>query len=120
MFSFNHVFVSSCFHFFIFSILLVFISSCVHFFRCFYYRLYLCCYRECYGFERFLLSGIFYLTLLPAFIKASLVLGVQSGRLQGFPLRFETQTQPICLFESLSVQQLYDKHGTLLKLVKIC
>ena len=45
-------FISSCFHFFLFSFLLVFISSCFRFFRCFYYWLHLCCYCECYGFEK--------------------------------------------------------------------
>ena len=41
----------------------------------------------------------------PAFIKSSLELAAQPWRLQSLPLRFETQTQGIYLFESHSVQQ---------------
>ena len=61
--------------------------------------------------QHFLLSGVFYLTLLPD-IWHKLLLSrlpwepaVLPWRLQGLPLRFKTQTQPICLFESHSVQQ---------------
>ena len=37
--------------------------------------------------------------------------GTDSSALKaaGFPLRFKTQTRPICLFKSHSVRQLYDK-----------
>ena len=59
----------------------------------------------------FLCKGVFYLTLLPH-IWHNLLLSrllwepaVLPWRLQGLPLRFETQTQLICLFESYSVQQ---------------
>ena len=66
--------------------------------------------------ELFLLSGVFYLTLLPdiwhngmlhqpVFIKASLRAGSFSLKVQDLSLRFETQTQPIFLFESHSVKQ---------------
>ena len=41
----------------------------------------------------------------PAFITASLGPVVQPWRLHSLPLRFETQIQPICLFESHNVQQ---------------
>ena len=61
--------------------------------------------------ELILPSGAFYLTLLPE-IWHNLLLSrfpwkptVFSWRLQGFPLRFETQTRPICLFEAHSTQQ---------------
>ena len=59
--------------------------------------------------RRFLLLGIFYLTLLPAFFKAFLGWAVLPWRLKGFLLRFDTQTRPIYLFQSQSVRQLYDK-----------
>ena len=42
----------------------------------------------------------------PSFIKVSLGPAVQLWMLQGFPLRFKTQTWPICLFESHSVWQM--------------
>ena len=112
VFIFLHAFISS--DGFIF--LCAFNYSCFCFFRCFYCwlhlfnslflhclsgTLFLCCYHECYRFERqFLLPGIFYLTLLPAFIKDSLGPAVLPWRLWGFPLKFETQTQPMWLFES--------------------
>ena len=61
--------------------------------------------------ELFLLSGNFYLTLLPD-IWHNLLLSrlplepeVLPWRFQGLPLRFETQTRPICLFELNKVQQ---------------
>ena len=61
--------------------------------------------------ECFLLSGVFYLTLFPD-IWHNLILprlpwepAVLPWRLRGLPLRFETQTQPICSFESHSVHQ---------------
>ena len=65
-------------------------------------------------------QAFFFLKLLLAFIKVSLRPLVLPWRLQGFPLMFETQTWPIGIFESRSVRQLYDKWGTLFKLVKIC
>ena len=41
-------------------------------------------YRECYGFEKaFLLSGIFYLTLLPAGFKASVGASSSTTKLAG-------------------------------------
>ena len=61
--------------------------------------------------ERFLLSGVFHLTLLPDIWHNLLLsrlpwkLAVLPWRLQGLPLRFKTQSQSICLFESHSVQQ---------------
>ena len=75
-------------------------------------RIFVLLYLECYGFERaFLLPGIFYLTLIPD-IWHNLLLSklpwepaVLPWRLQGLPLRFETQTRQICLFESHGVQQ---------------
>ena len=59
-------------------------------------------YRECYGFERafFLISGVFYLALLPAVSEASLGPAVQPQSQQGFMLIFETQPRPGYLFES--------------------
>ena len=67
---------------------------------------------ECYRFERtfFLLSGVFYLILLPEtwYLLLSRLpweLTVLPWRLQGLPLRFGIQTRPICLFELHSVQQ---------------
>ena len=61
--------------------------------------------------ERFSLSRVFYLTLLPD-LWHNLLLSrvpweptVLPWRLQGHPLMFETQIWPICLFESHSVQQ---------------
>ena len=59
----------------------------------------------------FLLSGVFYLTLLPDIWHNLLLsslpweLTVLPWRLQVLPLWFETQTRPICLFESHSVQK---------------
>ena len=59
----------------------------------------------------FLPTGVFYLTFLPD-IWHNLLLSrlpwepaVLPWRLQGLPLRFKTQTLPICLFESRSVQR---------------
>ena len=59
----------------------------------------------------FLHTDIFYLMLLPN-IWHNLLLprpprktAVLPWRLQGLPLSFETQTRPICLFESHNVQQ---------------
>ena len=124
-----HFFIFSffCFHFIPFSFLLVYIFSCFHsscycFFRCFYSRLHLftslflhccCCYCECYGFERLSFTLRRFLSetpsknLAPAFIKVFVGSIVQPWWLQ-VP-KFETQILPICLFESLSVRQLYDK-----------
>ena len=76
------------------------------------YFVFVLLYRECYGLERayFTLGNILSYTppqhlAQPAFIKASLGPAVQPWRLHCLPLRFETQTQPIFLFESHSVQQ---------------
>ena len=96
MFLFLHVFISSdvfgCFHCWLYLSISLFLHCC--------------CYCECYGFERaFFTLRSFFLTLLPAFIKASLELEVQPWRLQVLPLRFEKQTRPTCLFESHSIQQ---------------
>ena len=113
--------ISSCFHFFMFPFLLF-----LHFLRGFYCWLhfftslflhflsgilFLCCYHECYRFEiaLFTLRRFLPYTLLPAFIKVSLGPSVLPWRFQGFPLRVETQTCSICLFESRSARQLYDK-----------
>ena len=61
--------------------------------------------------ELFLVSGVFYLSLLPE-IWHNLLLSrlswekeIPPWRLQGLPLMFETQIRLICLFESHSVQQ---------------
>ena len=119
-------FISSCFHFFLFWFFNVFDSSdvfivnCIFSFHCFFT---VCQVLRCSLVtasttdlrERFLLSGIFYIRLLPAFIKDSLGLAVLLWRLQGFPLRFETQAQPICLNYTV-----FDNYGTLFKLIKIC
>ena len=94
------------------------------FFECFHFTNFIYCgnflpgnsltllYRECYGCERAFFTLRRFLphtpsrNLAPAFIKASLGPTVLPSRwFKGFPLRFETQTQPICLFESHSVQQ---------------
>ena len=126
MFSFLHVFIS-----------LFLISSDV--FGCFHCWLHLFTSLFLYGFfaviltasstdlrELFLLLCIFILHSFPAIVKASLWPVILPGRLQGFSMRFETQTQPICLFESqlncwvelsclFEFQQLYDKYETLFK-----
>ena len=106
-------------HFFMFSFRHVFIFSSFLSFTCFYYWLLLCCYRECYGSERTFFTLRRFLPYTPLCFCQGFPF-VQPWRLQSFPLRFETQTQPICLFESHSVCQLYDKYGTLFKLVQIC
>ena len=93
VFSFPQVFVSSCFHLFLFSFPRVFVSSNVFFIN------YICVVTGSARRERFLLSVTFYLTLPPAFIKTSLGPAFQPSKLQSSPLRFEIQTQPICLFE---------------------
>ena len=49
--------------------------------------------------EHFLLSGVFYLTLLPAGFKASQGPAVQPQSWQGFMLTFETKPTPSYLFE---------------------
>ena len=62
--------------------------------------------REC-----FLLSGVFHFTVFPDICHNLLLLRlpweptILPWRLQDLPLRFETQTRLICLFESHSVQQ---------------
>ena len=70
-------------------------------------------YRERYGFEWAFFTHRGFLPYTssptfftqPTFIKASWEPVDLSWRFQGLPLRFETYTQPICLFESHSVQQ---------------
>ena len=109
-------FISSCFRLMIISFLHVFVSSDVFIIDS------ICVVttsamdlRECFS-----LSSVFYLTILSAFIKISLGPAEQPWRLQGLPLKFETQIQSISLFESHSCWQLYGKYGTLFRLVKIC
>ena len=53
----------------------------------------------------FLLHTPFWHLAQPAFIKASLEPAVQPWMLQGLSLKFKTQNQPICLFESHSILQ---------------
>ena len=72
---------------------------------------FLCCLRACYGFEKeiFILKRVLPYSLSPhlaqhAFIKASLGPSSSSLKASDLPLNFETQTRPICLFESHSVQ----------------
>ena len=67
--------------------------------------------RACYGFEKeiFILKRVLPYSLSPhlaqhAFIKASLGPSSSSLKASDLPLNFETQTRPICLFESHSVQ----------------
>ena len=108
VFSFSPFWDVSMFHF----------SRMISFFdflRCFIFhpfRVFLCCCTSTatdLG-EHFLLSGTFLPytpsshLAQPAFIKASLGAAVVPWRLQGLPLSFETQTEPICLFESRSVR----------------
>ena len=128
-----------CFHFSPFSGIFIFhLSQVFHF--SFFSGVFALLYRECYTFERalftlrcflpyapsphlpqyrkyyrfqtnFLLSGFFYLSLLPDIwnnLLWSRLLWKSTflpWRLQGLPLRFKTQTRPICLLESHSVQQ---------------
>ena len=112
---FFHAFISSCFYFFrcfrVFSLLIAFFHFTVSslFVR---YFVFVLLYRKCYGFERaffnlrrFLPSTPSQHLVQPAFIKASQRPAVQPWRLQDLPRRFETQTLPIFLFESYSVQQ---------------
>ena len=91
-----------------FSFLHAFISSDV--FRCFHFCC--CCTASATDLrEHFFILRCFlpYTSsqhlAQPAFIKSSLELAAQPWRLQSLPLRFETQTQGIYLFESHSVQQ---------------
>ena len=101
-------FIFSCFYFFMYFFLHFFVSSDVFALDSIYslHYFFTVCPVLCFCVvtagatdlrERFLLPGIFYLTILPAFIKASLGLVVLSCRLHTFPLRFETKTWPICL-----------------------
>ena len=67
--------------------------------------------RACYGFEKeiFILKRVLPYSpsrhlAQPAFIKASLGASSSSLKVSDLPLSFETQTRPICLFESHSVQ----------------
>ena len=76
------------------------------------YFVFLLLYHEFYGSERALFTLWHFLPSIPsrnlappAFIKAYLGPAVLPWRLQGVPLRFQTHTRPICLFESHSVQQ---------------
>ena len=60
--------------------------------------------------EPFLNSGVFYLTLLPDFGTTYFYQSLPGPavllrRLQGLPLKFETLSRPIFLFEPHSVQQ---------------
>ena len=133
-FLFLLVFVSFYFRLFLFSFLFIFLSSRFRFFRCFYCWLYFF-FHYCF-FTVFVVTasatdiweGVFYsqaFFTLHSFLRFGTtyfyqgfpVAAVQLWRLQGFPLRFETQTHPICSFESDSVPQLYNKHRTLFKLV---
>ena len=92
VFLFPSVLISSCFRFFFFSILLIFASSdvfivdCICLLHCFCTVCEVLCFCVVTAsatdlIERFLLSGIFYLTLLHAFIKASLGPTVLTWRL---------------------------------------
>ena len=75
------------------------------------YFIFVLLYRECYGFEKAFSTPRRFLLYTPshlaqhAFTKVSLGPAVLPLRLQGFPLRYETQSQPICLSESHSLQQ---------------
>ena len=113
------MFIFLCFYLFMFSFLHVFISTdvfgCTHrwlhlftslFLHCFSGTSFLhCCTASATDLrERVLLQGVFYLTLFPAFIKASLGLVVLPWRFQVFPLRFKIQNRSISLFEPSSVR----------------
>ena len=83
----------SCFHSFTF-----FITDCICLLHCF------CTVCVFTGSatdlrERFLFSDVFNLHYFPAFMKASVTPSILLWRLQSFPLRFETHTQPICVFK---------------------
>ena len=114
---FRHCFFG-CFHFFMFSFLKmclgVFIVDCICSLHCVVVMRVLRMWDSIFYSHTF----FFYLALLPDFIKASLRLPVLPWRLQGFPMRFETRTHPICLFELHSIWQLRDKWKTPIKLVK--
>ena len=85
--------------------------SGVSFFTFFWVFLYYCTVSATDLRELFLFSDILYLTPLPDIWHNLLLsrlpweLAVLHWRLQGLPLRFETQSSPICLFKSHSVQQ---------------
>ena len=99
-------FITFCFHFFLFSFFHVIVSSDVFIFYFTVSSLLLLLPWVLGIWESiFFFSGVFYLTLLPAFIKTSLGPTVHPWRLQTFPTRFKTRTWSIFLFESYSVQQ---------------
>ena len=106
VFIFHHAFVSFSFHFFRWFHCWLHLFTWL-FLNCLWSTSFLCCciVSATDLRESFLLSVIFYFKLLPAFIKASLGPAVLLWRLQGFPLRFDTQTWPIGLFEPHSVRQ---------------
>ena len=117
------------FHFFLFLFLYVFVSSDVFIVDCicslhFFFTLFVRYFVFVLLPRMLRISGrVFYLTLLPAFIKASWrwQFCLEDCRFKTeVPLRFKTQTQSICLFESYIVRKQYDKQGTLYKLVKTC
>ena len=95
MVSFFHVFIFSdvfgCFHCWLHLFTSLFV-------RCLSGTSFLCCctVKDTDFRERSLLSGIFNITFLPAFIKASLWPAFHPWRLQVLPLWLETETQPIC------------------------
>ena len=63
-------------------------------------------YRECHGFEWAFFIHRSFLPYAPSrHSRLPWEPAVLPWRLQGLPLRFETHTRPICLFESNSVQQ---------------
>ena len=101
-----------CFHFSPFLGVFIFQPfSGVSFFTFFGVFLYCCTVSATDLRELFLFSDIFYLTPFPDIWHNLLLsrlpweLAVLHWRLQGLPLRFETQSSPICLFKSHSVQQ---------------
>ena len=98
MFSFLHSF---RFHFFVFFFLLVFVFSDVS-------SLFVLLQQVLRIWERIFYSPpVFSLHTLHAFIHASLGPAVQPWRLLVLPLRFQ-QTRNICFFQSHMVWQLYD------------
>ena len=107
-FLFLLVLISWCFHFFMFSFLQMFLLLTI--FVHFIVFSFLCYYRECYKFERAFFTLRWFLSYTPSWVYQELPETSSSGlKVAGLSLRFETQTWPICLFESLSVWQLYDK-----------
>ena len=95
------------FYFLVFWFLFVFVSSYFRFFRCFYFwlhlftslllhclwgTLFLCCYRECYGFDRAFFTLRHFLPNTPSCFYQGFP-GANSSDLEvvGPPLRFEIQ-----------------------------